>query len=133
MSKYIDTDLLVNLITTSVEVIEGEIDSADPQFMMGIRANMEEGIAAGAVDPEARNFSDSEILAGMAIIEMASQMVKHAHDLLVNPNVVRRVRREGGAVIIDERKLTDAEISVNAAMGIADLEAFVSNINRPKE
>lgn len=133
MSKYIDTELIVALVRETIVAYEDQIDNASQSLRDEIIQRTEMGIAAGAVSPEARDFPVEELMAGMSICDLAAKIVSSAHELLVKPDTVRKVRREGPSIVIDERPLTEADVAANAAMGISDLEKFIANVNRNKE
>ena len=133
MSKYIDTDLLVDLVRKTIKLYEDQIDNASPEVRESIRLTTEQGVMAGHVDSDSLNFSFEEIMSGLGLCDLANKIVGNCHNLLCDPNMVRSVRLEGSTIIIDSRPLSESEIAANAAMGVNDLEQFISNINRNKE
>jgi hypothetical protein len=133
MSKYIDTDLLVDLVRKTIKLYEDQIDNASPEVRESIRLTTEQGVMAGHVDSDSLNFSFEEIMSGLGLCDLANKIVGNCHNLLCDPNMVRSVRLEGSTIIIDSRPLSESEIAANAAMGVNDLEQFIANINRNKE
>jgi hypothetical protein len=133
MSKYIDTELLVDLVRKTIKLYEDQIDNASPEVRESIRLTTEQGVIAGHVDSDSLNFSFEEIMGGLGLCDLANKIVGNCHNLLCDPNMIRRVRLEGSTIIIDSRPLSESEIAANAAMGVNDIEQFIANINRGKE
>ena len=133
MSKYIDTELLVDLVRKTIELYEWQIDNAPPEVRESIRLATERGVVAGHVDSDSLNFSFEEVMGGMGLCDLAQKILSNCHNLLSDPNVVRSVRLEGSTIIIDSRPLSESDIAANVAMGVNDIEHFIANINRDKE
>ena len=133
MSKYIDTELLVDLVRKTIKLYEQQIDDASLEVRESIRLTTEQGVISGHVDSDSLNFSFEEIMSGLGLCDLANKIVGNCHNLLCDPNMVRSVRLEGSTIIIDSRPLSESEIAANAAMGVNDIEQFIANINRGKE
>lgn len=133
MYKYIDGDFVIALVGETIKMYEDKIDSAPEEVRDNIQMKIDAGIASGHLDCDATQFGVEQMMAGLALIDLGHKIMENSHSMLVNPNVVKTITRQGDTILIEERDLTDAEISANAEMGLSDLEKFISNVNRTKE
>lgn len=130
MSKYIDTELLVDLIRASVENIESTIDKMDSGDIENMKRITQEGIDSGFVDASVTNeFSYKEIMAGVGIMHIASNMLNSVESLLAKPNIRREiVRKPNGDLEVVEHEITETEITRNMNEGFDAMERYLSTL-----
>jgi len=131
MGKYIDKELLVQLISASVDQIEEMIDNTSPSVVQELGALVQQGVEMGALDSETTDFTYQQIMAGMGLMHIATNIIETCHSLLADPTVTRTVVRsdDGKKFNIEEISVTPEEIHMTVNTGIEDLEKYLTELN----
>jgi len=134
MGKYIDTELLIDLIRICANDVEETIDKMDPNDIEAMQSITAQGIDAGMVDPGAADIPYQDVVAGMGIMNMAMNMVRTVETLLAKPNVKRSVIfTDDKKIKIVETEMTETEITRNMNDGFAAMERFLQGITSDNE
>lgn len=134
MGKYIDTELLIDLIRICANDVEETIDKMDLNDIEAMRSITAQGIDAGMVDPGAADITYQDVVAGLGIMNMAMNMVRTVETLLAKPNVKRSIIfTDDKKIKIVETEMTETEITRNMNDGFAAMERFLQGITSDNE
>lgn len=136
MGKYIEKEILLELVSQAVDDIEKTVDDEiakgpNSDIFQTINEAKEKIVEMGVLGDtnDLDSISAIEALCGTGLLNVAFNIMKSSPHLIVNPNFKRRIVMESDGMRVVSDKVPETEIMQNVQNGIDDIERFLNDIS----